>query len=405
MLVFPSVSEAFAELGLRSGTKANSILWWEDRLKESGFFKKMNYWQVVNRIPGMSVLSRKASFARLIECIRPIFPSLYGFVPKTFILPYMNSRFSHSLKKGKKRYILKPDNGSLGQGIVILEPGSDYVPDDTLVVAQEYIESFLIQNTKFDLRIYALVVSVTPLCVCVYRDGLARFCSATADQNTLYAKLTNVTFNRANPTAEFANISRLISDVFPVLEKASGVKSAEIWQRIDEAILLSIMAGYGYLVKGEEWTCPKIGYSRCFQILGFDILLDRELRPHVLEINYRPSLEYHRAKERRMKVGMIKNAILLSAPLRRAECALQARLGGWSEESWRLFVTGTDFLNGIERDRAAALKQGRFEQIWPMPGGKDASAYQEVLNRVQQMDVEPLPGFKKVGNVEREGEA
>jgi hypothetical protein len=197
----------------------------------------------------------------------------------------------------------------------------------------------------------------------------------------------------------------LISDVFPVLEKQSGVKISELWSRIDNAILLSIMAGYAYLKKGEEWTCPMIGYSRCFQILGFDVLLDPELQPHVLEINYRPSLEYHRARERRMKVAMIRDAILLSAPLRRAACAWQARSGVWTEEAWREVVTSRDFLSGIERDRAVALRQGRFEQIWPAGAESPASGLQEVLMSVRTMDIEPLPGFKSVGNEERAGEA
>jgi len=31
--------------------------------------------------------------------------------------------------------------------------------------------------------------------------------------------------------------------------------------------------------------------SRCFQLLGFDVLLDRDFKPHLLEINHHPSLQ------------------------------------------------------------------------------------------------------------------
>jgi hypothetical protein len=51
------------------------------------------------------------------------------------------------------------------------------------------------------------------------------------------------------------------------------------------------------------------------------------------------------------------------------------------------------------------LKQGRFEQIWPTTSASPACGLQEVLTQVETMDIEPLPGFKGVGNEERAGEA
>ena len=44
------------------------------------------------------------------------------------------------------------------------------------MVAQTYIDNpFLIDNLKFDLRIYVLLYGINPLKIYLFDDGLARF--------------------------------------------------------------------------------------------------------------------------------------------------------------------------------------------------------------------------------------
>ena len=70
-------------------------------------------------------------------------------------------------------------------------------------VAQRYLHKpFLIDNLKFDLRIYVLVTGVNPLRCYIYKEGLARF--ATEDYkppmgsnlNNLCMHLTNYAINK-----------------------------------------------------------------------------------------------------------------------------------------------------------------------------------------------------------------
>lgn len=52
------------------------------------------------------------------------------------------------------------------------------IPENLPLVVQKYISKpFLIDETKFDLRLYVLVTSVNPLRIYLYDDGLVRFAS------------------------------------------------------------------------------------------------------------------------------------------------------------------------------------------------------------------------------------
>jgi hypothetical protein len=144
---FRSVTEALEEAGIsyREGDD-KAIMIWFDTIKDIDYFSSMKIWQVVNKIPCVNVLCRKASFARLIQKISDYYPKLYSFVPKTYILPFKNSDFIRAIKRRKNRWIVKPDGGSLGLGITIVSPGSEYSPNESLAVAQEYIESFSLDS-------------------------------------------------------------------------------------------------------------------------------------------------------------------------------------------------------------------------------------------------------------------
>jgi hypothetical protein len=250
---------------------------------------------VINRIPSAHILCRKAPLSYLIDRIRSEFPAEYDrHFPRTFIFPFQVARFVHYKQESCASFLYKPDSGSLGQGIRLIEPGGMFkVPKKALAVVQEFIPSYLIDNRKFDLRVYALVAGISPLRLYVYRDGVARFCSEESTGNSVYSYLTNVSLNKKNTGTDVSKISRLISEIMPIL-KNDGVDTERLWDEIDEAIGLTVLSAHLYLSASEQSFAPRSAYSRCFQILGFDILLDPHAHPWVLEVNYRPLLDAHR---------------------------------------------------------------------------------------------------------------
>ena len=54
--------------------------------------------------------------------------------------------------------------------------------------------------------------------------------------------------------------------------------------------------------------------SRCFEILGFDVLLDERLKPHLIEVNHSPSFGMDSPLDRRVKSGLIGDALRALAP-------------------------------------------------------------------------------------------
>ena len=77
------------------------------------------------------------------------------------------------------------------------------MPAHDHVVAQLYIDKpYLIDNLKFDLRIYVLLYGINPLKIYVFEDGLARFATTPyrapeqSNLNDMFMHLTNYAINK-----------------------------------------------------------------------------------------------------------------------------------------------------------------------------------------------------------------
>ena len=69
--------------------------------------------------------------------------------------------------------------------------------------------------------------------------------------------------------------------------------------------------------------------SRCFEILGFDVLVDRKLRPWLLEVNHSPSFGCDSPLDHSIKLGLIENTLrllnLTKSDRRQWQSAMQAQ--------------------------------------------------------------------------------
>jgi hypothetical protein len=117
----------------------------------------------------------------------------YSFFPATFVLPAEYGLFVEEFKRTPGvTWIMKPVGRAQGKGIFLfnrLSQVSDWKkdykwksdqPQADSYVAQRYIESpLLVGGRKFDMRLYVLVTSYTPLKAWVHRGGFCRFTAGT----------------------------------------------------------------------------------------------------------------------------------------------------------------------------------------------------------------------------------
>eukprot|EP00760_Papus_ankaliazontas_P017180 PhM_4_TR17056/c1_g1_i2/m.90391 len=154
-----------------------------------------------NHFPGSWCLGRKDNLHRtLSECYnnsnnnnnsdkRP----LKRITPTTFVMPGEMRNFErlvHALRSSasketrKTLFVLKPvglaggTGISVGQGHVILQRLGDPKRAGKGYVVQEYIDRpLLIENRKWDMRVYVVAMNYDPLRAYVYPEGLGRFAS------------------------------------------------------------------------------------------------------------------------------------------------------------------------------------------------------------------------------------
>lgn len=88
-----------------------------------------------------------------------------------------------------------------GVGIRVIHKWSQLPKKVSLVVQQYISRPYLINGSKFDLRLYVLVTSFNPLRIYLWPDGLARFASSKYSEDTKNLKdrfmhLTNYSINK-----------------------------------------------------------------------------------------------------------------------------------------------------------------------------------------------------------------
>ncbi|XP_019908948.3 tubulin polyglutamylase TTLL11 isoform X2 [Esox lucius] len=308
----------------------------------------------VNKFPGMIEMLRKINLSRAVRTMQELFPEEYNFYPRSWILPEEYQLFSTQIRLAKDSdaslkptFIVKPDGGSQGDGIYLIRDPSDLRviagSQTKQSVVQEYIHKpLLIDKLKFDIRLYVLVKSLEPLEIYIAKEGLSRFCTEPYQEPSqknlshVFMHLTNYSLNIQSGNFVHSNSlssgsKRTFSSVLYRLA-SKGVDIKKVWSDIISLVIKTVIALVPELKVYYQADIPpgKPGPS-CFQILGFDILLMKNLKPVLLEVNANPSMRIEHEQEvspgvfeyvpspvdEEVKVGVIRDTLRLMDPAQR----------------------------------------------------------------------------------------
>ncbi|CAK9819833.1 Tubulin polyglutamylase ttll6 [Anthophora plagiata] len=315
---YDAVRRVAARFGMKEVTEDSSWnLYWTDLSVSVERAKDMKRYQKVNHFPGMTEICRKDLLARNLNRMLKLFPRDYSFFPKTWCFPADHGEaIAYAKLRRSKTFIIKPDTGCQGRGIYLTRNLKDVKPTERMICQVYVARPFLVDGYKFDLRIYALITSCDPLRVYVYNDGLARFATSRykepSGHNTsnVFMHLTNYAVNkhsRMYVIDDEIGSKRKISTLNKWF-KMKEVDVDELWHKIDEIIIKTILAAYPILKHSYHTCFPTHDKTyACFELLGFDVLLDWKLKPYLLEVNHSPSFHTDAQIDKDIKEGLLTN--------------------------------------------------------------------------------------------------
>ncbi|KAJ8962622.1 hypothetical protein NQ318_001015 [Aromia moschata] len=293
-------------------------LLWTGSHPKPGTFRSLAPHQRVNHFPRSYELTRKDRLYKNIERMQHIkgFKN-FDFIPQTFVMPMEYRDLCTTHHKIKGPWIVKPVASSRGR----VETPHQVPLEEPVVVAKYISNPLLVAGHKCDLRLYVVVTSVDPLLVYIYEEGLVRF--ATVKYDSSHKQLWNPCMHLCNysinkyhsdyvksddPSAENVGHKWTLSALLRHL-KAEGKDTALLMSQIEDMVIKAVLGSANSIISACKMFVPH--NNNCFELYGFDILIDEHLKPWLLEVNLSPSLNCDSPLDVRLKSAMLADLLSL----------------------------------------------------------------------------------------------
>lgn len=304
----------------------------------------------------------------------------YDFFPETFHMPSEYLLFVEAFKKCEgQMWIMKPVGKCQGKGIFLfdkLSSVSDWRNDGRgkpeagpvaeKYVVQQYIDKpLLVGGKKFDMRLYLLCTSYNPLTMYLYREGFGRFCSSrfnltAANMDDTYIHLTNVAIQKKGDDydPEGGGGKMFIRNLkLYLISKYGMARVNQLFCEIQLVMIRSLQAVQNVIISDKQ----------SFELYGFDIMLDQNLKVWLIEINAAPSLSASTKEDYNLKFRLLSDMLTVTDMEKRLT-GKEEQIGGFDLIYRNGFVkfdhncTVTSYL-GCHNNRDRQMKK-LSKQIW-----------------------------------------
>jgi len=149
------------------------------------------------------------------------------------------------------------------------------------------------------MRIYIIVTCFEPLKAYIFQHGLVRLATQPYSTNTSTLKkrfihLTNFSINKKadnykknTGTGEEEMSSKWSLEELREEYEKMGINYDEVFKQIKHLCIKTLMAVEPQITTAMRSTKHR---NQCFEVYGFDVIIDQKLRPWLLEVNVAPSL-------------------------------------------------------------------------------------------------------------------
>jgi hypothetical protein len=158
------------------------------------------------------------------------------------------------------------------------------------ILIQKYIEKpLLYQGRKFDIRIWVLLIGNKPNNVYIFKEGHLKASCLKYDLNSndTYIHLTNYSIQKHN-----SNFSKIeIGNEIPFKDLQKDLDLRKIKINFRKNIYPKIVRIVRITAGAAKPKFTMMKTKNCFEIFGYDFMIDEKLNPFLIEINTNPGFE------------------------------------------------------------------------------------------------------------------
>ena len=151
---------------------------------------------------------------------------------------------------------------------------------------------------------WLLIARIFPTCACIWRI-------------TQWIKTTLISYLTLTPTRwtwVTSEVYRVYLSWFNQRYKLfeEGHETDALWTEIKSMIVKTFISAQPILAHHIKSCQPdNFANNMCFEILGFDVMLDHKLKPYVLEVNHTPSFTTDTPLDCQIKKSLIRDTLIL----------------------------------------------------------------------------------------------